>query len=123
MNQEVEVVGCQSYGNEEHNEVFIGDNNIKTSTGVTDKEDIQALVQVNEESETLENNFFNIPHEFSLHVQESDHKQRESNMDQAISIHAKYVEFFIRDIFFEKSVVLNDGEDTNAGLSTKVQGL
>jgi len=38
MNQEVEVVGYQSYGNEVHNEgMSIGDNNIKASTRETIK--------------------------------------------------------------------------------------
>ena len=65
MNQEVEVGGSQSYGNEVHNEgMFIGDSNVETFTGGIDKENVQAPVQVNKEPKTLANNFFNIPHEF-----------------------------------------------------------
>ena len=95
VNQEVEVGGFESYGNEVHYEgMFIGDSNAETFTRGTDKGDIQSPVQVNEESKTLENNFFNIPREFSLDVQKSDHKQRESNMDKAVRIHAQYAEFF-----------------------------
>jgi len=103
MNQEVEVGGYESYGNEVHNEgMFIEDSNVETFTRGTDKGDIQSLIQVNEESKTLGNNFFNIPREFSLNIQESDHKQRESNMDQASLIHAEYAEFSIHDYVFEK---------------------
>ena len=65
MNQEAEVGGCQLYKNEVHNEeTFIGDSNVETFTRQTDKEDVQALVQMNKESTTLEDNFFNITHEF-----------------------------------------------------------
>jgi len=55
---------------------------------------------VNEESKTLENKFLIIPHEFSPDVQESEHKQKESNIDQAVSLHAEYAEIFIPDYFF-----------------------
>jgi len=95
MNHEVEVGDCQSYVNEVYNEgKFISDNNVKTFAKEIDVEDVQAPVQVDEDSKTLENNFSNSPHEFSLDAQESDHKQRESNMDQVVSIHAEYTEFF-----------------------------
>jgi len=47
--------------------MFIGDSNAEIFTQGTDKGDIQSPVQVNEESKTLENNFFNIPREFSPH--------------------------------------------------------
>jgi len=104
MNQEVEVGGCQSCGNEVHNEgMFIGDGNAEIFTQWTNKRDIQSPVKVNKESKTLENNFFNIPREFSPDIQESEHKQRECNMDQAVRIHAEYTKFFIPDYFFKKT--------------------
>jgi len=90
MNQKVEVGGCQLYGSEVPNQgMIIGDDNIETFTQGSDKEDVQASTQVNEETKTLENNSFNTPHEFSLDMQESDRKQRESNMGNAISIYAE----------------------------------
>ena len=127
MNEEVEVGGCQSYENEVHNEfMFIGDSNVWTFIRGTDKEDVQTPIQANKESTSSENSFFNIPPEFSGDIQASDSKQRESNMDEQVSIHA---EMFIPHYSFEKTLcihccmVLNAGEDTKAGVSAKVQGL
>lgn len=74
-----------------HNEgKFISNNKVETFANETDIEDVQALIQVDEVTKTLENNFCNIPHEFSLDVEEFDHKQRESNVDHVGGIHVEY---------------------------------
>ena len=62
MSQEVKVGGCESCGNEVHNEgMFIIDSNAENFTQGTDKGYIQSPVQVNEESKDIRKQLFQYP--------------------------------------------------------------
>ena len=60
-------------------------------------------IQVNDESKIIENNTSNVPHEYSVHIQEFDHMGGEFEKDQAVNIHA---EFLVPNHLFMKNTYI-----------------